>query len=494
MIDVKLTYARVVWLIEHWFSILSEQEDGSFQIIDFKLRNYQKRALREIIENDGRNIQIEKTRQMGFSWLLAAWFALLILFSKNEQLLIVGKTEEFIDNAQVNPNTLMGKIKFLLFNLREPAMKKLAARFIEDKYMFIRNSRNGSVIQGASASGKSGRGSTFTRVWWDEVAFTQHDHELFSSISPNSRQLILLSTPHGKNNVFYNIKRRIEGGELAKQWHKIRVHWSEYFDQEWYERQKVKLGMDPVLIAQELDIDYESSSNEKVFYTFTEANFKPTVFNPELAESSILTFDFGIRDRTSGSVLQRDRENDRYFVPDCFELTNVPFELVLRALFTPSEFILGEIRQKTPAKFFGGFERFYRNAITHSYKRLVITGDPAAGQRSQLSGQSIADAILQFSKKVVFYRSDIESVLSFIRANTEKIVVDAGLTGFREMVGNYSYEVNRRGEPVAPLHNEFSHLADGFRYGMLYFRESEGRAPTYHHNEGGLFSVTGRRV
>jgi len=481
MLDVKLSADRAAWIINEWFSILTEGADGSLEIRPFVLRNYQRRVLGELWDRPNVNLLLEKTRQVGFSWFFAALAVLWLLFSPNEQVLIVGKTENLIDSAEINTNTLMGKMKFILANLRNGPIKALARKFVMAKYMTIKNVANGSIINGASAAGNSGRGGTYTRVIWDEAAFTVHGFELFASISPNSRQLVLLSTANGKNNVFYHTKQRIESGELGSQWIKTRVHWSEYFPAEWYDRQKLKLGNDPVLIARELDIDYDSSTNEKIFYNFTEANFRPYKFVPAFSSKTFLSFDFGIRDRTAGIVIQRDTVTGRYNVADAFELSNVPFALVLKALYTPGPAILEEIRRKTPQKFFASFARFYYNAVMFKYGALTITGDPAAGQRSQLTGETIADALLKYTSKVVFYRSEIEPGLSFIRGEVDKIVISDALPEMRDMVNGYSYTLNARGEPVAPLHNELSHLADAFRYAMWAIKESEGRALEYHH-------------
>lgn len=486
---MKLTWKKVIWIIENWFSILTKENSGYFVIEPFRLRAYQRRVLREIWERPDKNILVEKTRQMGLSWMMAAIYAILILFGKNEQLLVLGKKEEFVDNSATDPNTLMGKIKFILENIRDPDLKIYVEKSIESKYLFISNRYLRNSCHGESSGPSAGKGSTYSWVWWDEAAFTANDRAIFGGVSPNSKRLILISTPNGKDNVFYRLKRDMDEKKLPG-WHKIRVHWNEFYSREWYQEQCQKLGGDPSVIASELDIDYEGSVSGKIFYNFTEANYTTAaVWDWNLAGSTVLSFDFGISDQLTGIVTQYrwDHENRRpeFRVVDSFELKNIPFKLVFDAMWNKNDpFRQMEIQARTQPEYYATFERFMAGHRSHGYLSYNVTGDPAAAARSLETGKGIADLFEQYGIHYWIYPvgDKEEAILSTIRGWQPGIFVNSELAEVRAMVNGWVYEANREGEPVRIGHNRYSHLGDALKYAFNFYINNLFGGLEYIHN------------
>lgn len=476
-VKAKLTPGAIIKFINKFCYILSE-EKGGFVKMPFKLRNYQERTIREMFDplKMDQNILIEKTRQIGISWLMAGIFAYIILFIPNEQLRVLGKKEEFVDSSELDPNTLMGKVKFILENFESRALKAYTRKVIRCKYLKIVNRLMNTICTGESSSSKSGRGTTLGYVWWDETAFTEHDREIFASISPNSRRLILLSTANGKNTLFYQLKKKIDDRELIGRWHKIRIHWSEYFSQAWYEGQKQELGGDPLLIAQELDIDYEQSTRERIFYNFGEKVWRSDVsFKNNLRSYTVLAFDYGIRDYTSGVVIQYHPHNREFYITDAFELNNVPFRRVLDMITNYNSFSLEEITQKTHPKFHNAILRFFLNALKWKYAHVALTGDPAGASRGLADGISIEDVFFEYGLSYTAYRENTETVLSAIRGRVDKIFIDDSLESVKRVIQNWSYELDKQGNPTQPVHNDDSHLGKAIQYGFNYiFRTFEG--------------------
>ena len=472
-----LTAKRIIRYINTFCFILSE-DNGEFRKIHFNLRNYQIRAINEMFSmtNRSKNILIEKTRQIGLSWLMAAVYSYIILFRTNEQLLVLGKKEEFIDSAELNPNTLMGKIKFILENFENKAMKAYTRRVIRFHYMHISNKILGTICTGESSASKSGRGTTMGWVWWDETAFTEHDREIFASISPNSRRLVLLSTANGKNTLFYHIKKEIEEGNISNRWHKIRLHWSEYFTQEWYDKQKGELGNDPILIAQELDIDYEQSTRERIFYNFGEKVWREDLFfQQKLSAYSVLSFDYGIRDNTAAVLIQFNPHAGEYYITDATEFNNIPFELFLSYIETGNTFFLEEMKRKTDQKYWKGMTRFALNAIHHKYKRLLMTGDPAGSARGLTEGHNIEELFFQKGFRYMTFRDRSEPVLSAIRGRADHIFIYSHLDSVRSVIQNWSYVLDKEGNPLKPKHDIYSHIGTALKYGFNFiFKNFEG--------------------
>ncbi len=461
---------RVIRFINEKCSILTEDKHR-FEKRKFRLRNYQVRAIREIFKpgNLDKNVLIEKTRQIGISWLMAAIYAYIILFIANEQLLVIGKKEEFIDSSELDPNTLMGKIKYILYSFEDKALKVWVRRAISVKYLKITNKALETICSGESSASSSGRGTTLGWVWWDEAAFTEHDRELYASLSPNSRRLILLSTANGKNTLFYALKVKIEEGELKHTWILIHIHWSEYFSQEWYERQKEELGNDPVLIAQELDIDYDQSSRERIFYNFTRDNFRDdVVFSDNLRMTTLASFDYGIRDWLTCVIMQYHPHTREIYITDAVELNNVPFDLFMKMITDPLGNHIQEIMQKAPQKFHEALTRWAINNQKYQYRHVQMTGDPAGRQRGLATGVSVEDIFFESGMDYLTYSEHTETILRQIRGRQPKIFIYSGLDNVREVITKWPYELDGQGNPTKPLHNDQSHLGKAMIYGFNY--------------------------
>jgi len=86
----------------------------------------------------------------------------------------------------------------------------------------------------------------------DEHAFLRRAKRAEAALSQNSRCIIRVSTPNGPGNEFY--RKRFSGVPV------FTYHWRDdpRKDDAWYEREKQRIS-DPVIVAQEIDIDYSAS-------------------------------------------------------------------------------------------------------------------------------------------------------------------------------------------------------------------------------------------
>ena len=97
-----------------------------------------------------------------------------------------------------------------------------------------------------------GRGARTSIYFKDESAFYERPELIDAALSQTSNCKMDVSTPNGAGNPFY---RKAIGGKIAK----FSFHWTqdERKDSAWYEKQQRDL--DPVVLAQEIDINYEAS-------------------------------------------------------------------------------------------------------------------------------------------------------------------------------------------------------------------------------------------
>ena len=119
-------------------------------------------------------------------------------------------------------------------------------------HMRILNPENGSSIVG-EAGDNIGRGNRTSIYFKDESAFYEHPAAIDAALSQTSNCKIDVSTPNGPGNPFHAKKM---SGKMSV----FTFHWRDdpRKDQAWYDKQVRTL--DSVIVAQEIDINYEASS------------------------------------------------------------------------------------------------------------------------------------------------------------------------------------------------------------------------------------------
>lgn len=193
----------------------------------------------------------EKSRDVGFTWLCCAYAVHGWLFRPGFKAGFGSRKLDLVDRIG-DPDSIFEKIRILIRHL-PPWM--LPRGWKEDKhagYCKILNPENGASITGEGGD-NIGRGGRCSIYFIDEAAHLEHPQLVEASLSATTRVRIWVSTPNGPGNPF--AKKRFSG--------KIAVftfHWRDdpRKDDAWYEAEKVRLG-DPVIVAQEIDIDYNAS-------------------------------------------------------------------------------------------------------------------------------------------------------------------------------------------------------------------------------------------
>jgi hypothetical protein len=193
---------------------------------------------------------VEKSRDMGVSWLCVAFAAWMWIYHAGSVVGFGSRKEEYVDKIG-DPKSLFWKLRQFINLL--PC--ELRPHGWDDQkhapHMRILNPVYGSAIVG-EAGDNIGRGNRTSIYFKDESAFYEHADAIDAALSQTSNCKIDVSTPNGAGNAFY---RKRHGG-------KIKVFVFDWHDdprksEAWYQQQKEIL--DPVIVAQEIDRDYESS-------------------------------------------------------------------------------------------------------------------------------------------------------------------------------------------------------------------------------------------
>ena len=191
----------------------------------------------------------EKTRQMGFSWLSVATACTLCLFHDGLSVGFGSRKEEYVDRIG-EPKSLFHKARTFMSGL-PPEFRGGWNPKDHAPHMRIIFPSTGSII-GGEAGDNIGRGNTTSIYFVDEAAFLERPQLVEASLSQTTNCRVDISTPNGMSNPF--AEKRFSG--------KIDVftfHWRDdpRKDQAWYDKQVAEL--DPVTVAQEIDIDYAAS-------------------------------------------------------------------------------------------------------------------------------------------------------------------------------------------------------------------------------------------
>lgn len=195
----------------------------------------------------------EKSRDMGVSWLCVAFAVWMWKFHPGTVVGFGSRKEEYVDKIG-DPKSLFWKVREFIAKL--PV--EFTPRGYDEKkhapYMRIVNPENGSVIAG-EAGDNIGRGARTSLYFKDESAFYDRADSIDAALSQTSNCKIDVSTPNGAGNPFY---RKRHSGKYPV----FTFHWRDdpRKDDAWYQDQKEKL--DPVILAQEIDIDYNASTND----------------------------------------------------------------------------------------------------------------------------------------------------------------------------------------------------------------------------------------
>lgn len=171
-----------------------------------------------------RNIVIEKSRQIGETWLFAALLLWALVFHPIQGLALHRKAAEIADRG-FTVKSLFGKIRFaysrLVPDAVPPATRLAFSPFSTDPAK-VTNEANGATLHGEAQSDDPGRGGSFDVVLVDEAAFVRHGESVYSAIDeacPEGKAL--LSTVNGSDNFHARIY-----DEEPQGWRRLRLHWS----------------------------------------------------------------------------------------------------------------------------------------------------------------------------------------------------------------------------------------------------------------------------
>lgn len=196
----------------------------------------------------------EKSRDCGVSWLSVALGSTICLTHANVNIGYGSRKQEYVDEAGA-PKALFYKARQFL-NLLPPELVNGWSEKRYSKHMLI-SFPTGSTMTG-EAGDSIGRGDRAAIYFVDESAFLERPQLAEGGLAATTNCRIDISSANGTDNPFYNKVKTYPPEQ------KFRFHWRDdpRKDQAWYEAECARL--DPVTVAQEIDINYTASKTGMV--------------------------------------------------------------------------------------------------------------------------------------------------------------------------------------------------------------------------------------
>ena len=308
----------IVWWCDSFLWTYSPKEFDESPNRPFVLWDYQETAIRKINDAIGSNdLMIEKSRDMGASWLCLAAFMWRWMFFERQSFLMGSRKQELVDKSG-DPKSLYWKADMILESL--PGW--MIPRHTRTS-MHLHNEENGSTIDGESTNDDFARGDRRTAILLDEFpAVIDNGHNILAATRDATNCRIFNGTPQGSSGAYYDTRKKIAEQHPDRL---LRMHWTMhplkkrglYTTHEnlpnaqrvildkgyrfppdfhfipdgkvrspWYDEQCLRAAH-PQEIAQELDIDYAASGwqffDGKVLADLVREMARPPIYVGEIA-------------------------------------------------------------------------------------------------------------------------------------------------------------------------------------------------------------------
>lgn len=191
----------------------------------------------------------EKSRDFGLSWLAVSLASTLCMFRDDLSFGFGSRKEEYVDKIG-HPKSLFWKARQFTMHVPTEFNGGWDSRR-DSAHLRLSFPITGSTITG-EAGDNIGRGDRQTIYFVDEAAYLERPQLIEQSLSQTTNCRIDISSANGMANPF---AEKRHSGKVPV----FTCHWRDdpRKDQAWYEKQCEEL--DPVTIAQEIDINYAAS-------------------------------------------------------------------------------------------------------------------------------------------------------------------------------------------------------------------------------------------
>jgi hypothetical protein len=169
-----------------------------------------KRGILWYYEND-KSCVVEKSREMGASWLFLIFELWLCLFHDRVQLLNISRSADAVDCK--SPDSLFWKLRFMHEHLPD----WMKGKIVEQK-MYLEYKRTKSVATGEASTGDAGVGGRASVIFIDEFPKIKEAQEVRQRTANTSDCRFFNGTHLGVDTEFYRLTRSPEIGKIVLHW------------------------------------------------------------------------------------------------------------------------------------------------------------------------------------------------------------------------------------------------------------------------------------
>lgn len=420
--------------------------------------------------NELTNVFIEKSRQMGLSWMTCGIFLYGFLFHQHKYT-IISRTADEVDKLG-DMDSMFEKIRFMIRNLPSwmlpRGFSKEMSKDRTNAYMNISDPNSQASITGKTANPDAGRGGTRNAIFMDEMAFMQNAQAINKAATSNTSCVIYNSTPNGEGNEFYRMRkltmnRKWPNGDILPpeiKW--LRYHWTDhpYYDKEWYEA-KIK-GKSKETVAQEFEISYNTAIVWRVYPEFPP---EPSVVLYDPNKPLYVSIDNSHWWIDPNAVIIMQPDWIYWNIIDYIEYNSTPEDSAYFLKWQPKMVITD-----TMAEFLNRYK-------TYNYMRAVFIADPY-DTKSALWNSTILDDYRKVGINLLLpqERKKEEQIMK-TKTNMYRIRYSEHCLDFASCMMNAKYpERNENSQSTRsftlPIHDWTSHARTSFEYLCTYLVEN----------------------
>jgi hypothetical protein len=267
----------------------------------------------------GQDANLEKSRDMGATWLVLGicdWFC---TFRKNINPGCISRKEDLVDKNG-DMDTLFEKIRFIHSHIPSWLRPR-----IKDRFMFMRYVDTGSTFSGESTNKNVGRGGRKAFYVVDEAAVIPNAKEVERALSQNTSCQIWISTPWDAGSYFYERIQSGRGKRLILPWYRHptkgrgayqiqspegKVTWTSPW------KQDIDKRFSRQTVAREVEMDHGESGTSVFNLQELERHrldhVKPPLFRGELEMLMIHNSDVRTQIKPENSVFQENMGKRRW--------------------------------------------------------------------------------------------------------------------------------------------------------------------------------------
>lgn len=433
----------------------------------------------------GKDLFVDKSRDMGVSWMILVVFIWGWLF-QGWELRVGSRNRDYVDKGG-DMNSLFEKMRYI--------MERLPMWMIPHKFENKRGTENNSAaklinpvlkntIVGEATSPNFARGGRSKAILYDEFAVWMCADEAWTAGADTTNCRIVVSTPAGMGNKFADLKtaKDLDIERVSLHW---RLH--PFKTEEWYIEECARRS--PEEIAQELDISYEASASNKVYEAFQKV---PIGSNPDFEYDHSLPlfcfWDFGEggTDMTAMIWAQYNPITNEIRIVDCYQknFKDINYFGTIAAGFLDSQYIYDT-------------EALYGVERRKGWKQAIHVGDPYNGNKTTFVKNTTISKELAKHGIVMNLDRGCNNVMERVRIATTFIPFIKTHERCKDftisMLNSRWPKRERMGDSTSPLrkpvHNQYSHYRTAFEYGMEFLSGYKSKT-----RRNRFYSNTNKRV